>query len=119
MAVKFQSKTDWNKMPFRNFVFFSVIIDVFLVIAVLAVRNYLPPIVPLLYGRPTGAGQLIPSLFLISAPISSIIITFLNIFLSNLTGDIFIKKILALSSFLLSVLVAITIIQIVLLVGFF
>lgn len=88
-------------------------------IAIIVLKGFLPPIVPLLYGNPTGSGQLVPTLGLIIAPGISLIIIVINIILSLTVKNDFLRKTLAISTLLISVLTTITIIKIILLVGYF
>ncbi len=78
----------------------------------------MPPLAPLFYGRPVGEAQLTNSLGLLIAPGTSFLITVLNLFLSLWTKDDFLKKLLAVSTIVISVLTAITVTKIILLVGF-
>lgn len=86
---------------------------------ILVFKSLLPPVVPLFYGRPFGESQLVPVLTLFFAPITSIVITFVNSGLAILTEDVFSKKILVSGAFLLSLLITITVLKIIFLVGFF
>lgn len=88
-------------------------------VGILVARGYLPPVVPLLYGRPLGESQLVPTLGLVIAPAVALGISVLNIFLSVFIQESLTKKILIISGFLVSILSTITILKIILLVGFF
>jgi hypothetical protein len=109
----------WKKLPFKGCIYFSLIINLVLAALTVVLRGILPPVVPLFYGLPAGTEQLAPSIELAIAPALGFVITLLNIFLSSLTKDIFLKKTLVISSAFISLLLAITFIKIVLLVGFF
>lgn len=109
----------WKNIPYKGCVYFSVILNLVSIVLIFILKEFLPPVVPLFYGLPAGAEQLTPSLGLILAPISGFIIMAINIFISNLTHDAFLKKTLIISSAFISLLLAIAVTKIVLLVGFF
>ena len=109
----------WKEIPLKGYIYASLALNVISVVFVLSVKNYLPPVVPLFYGLPSGLGQLIPALGLIIAPTTGLLITGVNIVLTNFVKDLFFKKILIVSSLFVSVLVFITTVKIILLVGFF
>ena len=119
MALKDEAASFWKKIPHKGFVVASVAVGVVLAILIIIFKSYLPPVVPLFYGRPEGAEQLVSTLDLLLAPVFIILIVSLNLFVSKFVNDNFIKTILVASSFLISVLVSITIIKIIFLVGFF
>ena len=109
----------WKDLPYKGCVYFSLVLNVLLIGIILILKGFLPPIVPLFYGLPDGSEQLIPYFGLILAPTIGLVITFVNIFVSNTIRDIFLKKALVISSAFISLLLAITTVKIVLLVGFF
>ncbi len=88
-------------------------------LSILALRNWLPPLVPLLYGRASGPGQLVPTLELLIAPGVSILVTLINTFLTFYIEDVFLRKTLIIGALLLSLLTTLTIFKIIFLVGFF
>lgn len=96
----------------------AIIINVGVALSLLLFKSILPPLAPLFYGRPMGEAQLTKTLGLLIAPGVGILITLLNLFLSLGIKDDFLKKLLAISAIIISVLTTITIIKIVLLVGF-
>ena len=108
----------FTKLPFRGYFYFAIALNVVTLIFTFLSQSFLPPIVPLFYGLPSGVGVLVPSIALAVAPGISLLITALNIFLSYRFSDMFIKKTLSVASGLLAILSTITIIKIVFLVGF-
>lgn len=106
-------------MPFKSFAYFSLIINIIFVAIIVIIKSFLPPVVPLFYGLPAGSEQLVPTLELAIAPVLGLLITLLNIFLSGLVKDVFLKKTLIITSAFISLLLAITVTKIILLVGFF
>lgn len=109
----------WKGLPFKEIVYLSLVINIVIAVFIVAFRSFLPPVSPLLYGLPTGADQLVPSLWLLVAPASGLCITILNSILAGLTKESFIKKSLIISSGFVTLLLAITTVKIILLIGFF
>ena len=109
----------WKKITYRNYFFAAIIINVGVALIIILLKNFLPPLAPLFYGKPVGEAQLVNSFGLLIAPGVSFLITILNILLSFWVKDDFLNKILAISAIIVSILVAITIIKIIFLVGFF
>jgi hypothetical protein len=109
----------WKRVVLNNYFLAAIIVNVLSVAVVFIFKGFLPPVVPLFYGRPSGDGQLIPTLGLVVAPITSLIITFVNLGLNIIVKDIFLKKILAVAALFLTLITTITVIKIVSLVGFF
>ncbi|HKC04820.1 MAG TPA: hypothetical protein VKC54_03035 [Patescibacteria group bacterium] len=109
----------WKKLPFKGLVVLGLGLNFAMILLYLIIRGFLPPIIPLLYGRPAGSGQLLPNLGILLAPMLSIVFIFLNIVISNLLTDAFSKKLLIAVSCLISFLTSITLLKIIFLVGFF
>ena len=120
-AIKYgkMSLAMWKNLPYKGCVYFSLALNILLISIILILKRFLPPIVPLFYGLPDGVEQLTPYFGLILAPIIGLVITFVNIFISNTIRDVFLKKALIISSAFISLLLAITITKIILLVGLF
>ena len=111
-------------MSFKNTVFFkhyvaACILGLFSVMGILIARSYLPPFIPLFYGKPAGIEELAPRDFLFIIPIISIIISLLNFTISKFIKDDFVKKVLATGSSIVSVITTIAVTKIILLIGFF
>lgn len=119
MAVQKQIGSFWKELPFKGYLYASLALNIFTFLAILLVRNFLPPVVPMLYGRPEGAGQLVSTFGLLIAPATALVITLLNTILSGVIKQNFIQKILIISTFLVSTLTTITVLKIVFLVGLF
>lgn len=107
-----------QKLPLVGYVYASFVLITLSATVIAATLSNLPPVIPLFFGRPAGAGQLVPTFGLFIAPGAALIITLLNTILAIYLTDNFLKKILAVSSFFISLLSVITIIKIILLVGF-
>lgn len=109
----------WKKITFNNYFLVAAVLNLLSLLAPVVLRAFLPPIVPLFYGRPTGEGQLISTLGLMIAPATALLITAINLLLNLWTKDDFLKKILAVAALIISIVTTITVIKVILLVGFF
>jgi len=109
----------WKDLPYKGCIYLSVFLNIISALIIFVLKGYLPPVVPLFYGLPVGAEQLTPALELLLAPAIGLIITAINVSISILSKDIFLKKSLIISSAFISLLLTITVIKIVLLIGFF
>ncbi len=110
----------WRKnITFQKLFLVAGALSFISLLAVLGSRGFLPPLVPLFYGKPTGADQLAPTLFLLIIPAVSLLITIINLFINSRSKDDFIKKFLAVSSLVFSIMTIIAVTKIILLVGFF
>ena len=89
------------------------------VVLFLLIKGFLPPIIPLLYGRPSGAGQLLPDWGILLAPALSTLLIIINVVTSNYVLAVFSKKLLIAAGCLVSLLTTITVLKIIFLVGFF
>lgn len=108
---------NFAKLPSKNFIFLAFGISLLTILSVLGLKSFLPPEVPLFYGRPVGEAQLTKTLGLAIAPAISILILAVNTIISIMTPDILTKKILIISSFVISLITSITVIRIILLVA--
>ena len=104
---------------FKNLFLASITINLIEVITVFALRNFLPPLLPLFYGRPSGGTELTSTFGLMIAPAAALLLTVANLIASSLVKDEFLKKILAISALAVSALVLITVAKIIFLVGLF
>ena len=109
----------WQKIPYRNYFLTACILNVLTLIIPFALKRFLPPVIPLLYGRPYGSEQLVSVLALAIAPGAATLVTLLNLFFSIWSSDTFIRRVLAISAVLVSALTTIAVVKAVGLVGFF
>jgi len=109
----------WKKLTFRNYFLAAITIDLVTGLSIILLRDFLPPLVPLFYGRPAGEAQLTGTFGLLIAPGVSFLITVINLGISLLVENNFLKRILAISTIVISVLTTITVAKIIFLVGFF
>lgn len=103
----------------KTYLYYSLGISVALALIILGVRNYLPPQVPLFYGKAVGEEQLVSTIGLMLAPLTSFIVTVINFLLIRVIKDNFLQKVLTVSTLFISGLIAITTLKIIVLVGFF
>ncbi len=108
-----------SKVPLRRYLYAAAILNLIVILALILLKNFLPPVAPVLYGRPTGESQLLPTLGLTIAPSVSLLIIITNTMIAALSKNSFLKKILVLNSLLASLLTTIAVLKIVFLVGFF
>ncbi|MFZ5932567.1 MAG: hypothetical protein ACOYT7_00560 [Patescibacteria group bacterium] len=106
-------------LPFRTYVFASLLINFLTILGVLGVLSFLPPEVPLFYGLAEGEQQLVKSIFLVIPASLSFLIIVVNSLLSYLFADEFFKKVLVLAGIGTSFFAVITTLKIILLVGSF
>ncbi|OGM81748.1 hypothetical protein A2434_00820 [Candidatus Woesebacteria bacterium RIFOXYC1_FULL_41_14] len=109
----------WKKVAFRNYFLAAFLLAIFTILIVFVIMNFLPPLIPLFYGKPTGSEQLTPTWFIFVVPGVSILITAANLFVNISTKDEFIRKIVAVSSLIISIMASTTVAKIIMLVGFF
>lgn len=119
MATKTKPIPFWQDIPFKGYFYASCGLNIAVILAIILLKNFLPPVTPLFYGRPEGATQLVPTIWLILAPFMALILTIVNVFLTKPVKDKLMQQILVVSTLLISVLTAVTILKIVFLVGFF
>lgn len=112
-------KNIWEKAPLKNYVFPALGITLLTALFIVLFRSFLPPEVPLFYGNTVGEGQLVRIEYMFMAPLVSLLVLGLNIFLSTFVKDSFLKKVLIISAFFVSILISITVFKIIFLVGFF
>lgn len=109
----------FRELPFKNYAYFAFLISLFTLALIFALRDNLPPEVPLYFGKPTGPAQLTTPLGLTVAPLLALAILTVNSFIATFLTDVFLKKILLAAALITSLLAAITVIKIIFLVGFF
>lgn len=101
-------------------VYTSIAINLVVILFVLIAKNFLPPVVPLFYGKAVGEQQLIASLGLTIPPLVSLLITAINFSINRwFIKDLFLKNALLIASVFTSILSAITVLRIIFLVGLF
>lgn len=109
----------WKNATFKGYYLAALALSILSAIVLLLLKNVLPPVAPLFYGRPSGEAQLVGSLELLIIPGVSILIILINFFIAQMVKDDFLKKILVSGALIVSILATITLAKIVFLVGFF
>ncbi len=107
------------RIPFKDFVIASVFVNILMIVIVLLSQRWLPPQVPLFYGKPSGDEQLASSLALTLPSIVSLLILLIDVAFAVVLKDEFLRKTLILAAIVTTFFAAITTIKIIFLVGSF
>ena len=108
---------DKKKVPLVKMVYASLFLSLANLGLVILFQNHLPPELPLFYGLAKGSEQLGSSLQLTIPGIIALSITIVNFILALFINNNFLRQMLILSAFAVSVFSLITVIKIALLVG--
>jgi len=109
----------FQKIPFLKLVYSSIIVNLVVIILVLVLKNRIPPEVPLFYGLADGEDQLTKNVWLIIDPAVSLTVVLINVYLVSLVTNDLLKKTLIITGFCVTIFSLVTLVQIVLLVGYF
>lgn len=101
----------------KQFFLISLSISLGSILLSLLAQPILPPQIPLFYGLPEGEGQLAPALALALPGTFSFFILIVNLAVIKIIKDDFLRKILAVAAFTVSVFAIITTAKIIFLVG--
>lgn len=107
------------RLPFKDLIVASIFINIFMVAIILLIQKWLPPQIPLFYGKPSGEEQLASSLALTLPSIVSLLILLINVSLAVVLKDEFLRKTLILTTIAVTFFSVITTIKIIFLVGSF
>ncbi len=119
MPLNSKLRSLWEETPLKESIYISAATSITLAVGILVLRGNLPPKLPLFYGKPVGEAELTTITGFLIAPAAALSITCFNTLLSFVFKDVFVKKILILSSLFATLLIAITLVKIITLVGFF
>jgi hypothetical protein len=108
-----------SNIPFLKLVIISLVLNLITIIVIFLGLNKIPPQVPLFYGYARGDKQLSSSSALIIPSLISIGIILTNTSVSLILTSDYLKRILIVSSLLVTALSLVTTIKIILLVGNF
>lgn len=108
-----------ESLPLKNFFVISIFISVATIFFVFLIIKRLPPEIPLFYGKPLSEERLGGAEMLVLPAFFSLILTVLNLLFAVFSGSSYIKKVLALVSFALSLFALTTTLKIFFLVGNF
>jgi len=106
-----------NKLPLKNFIIVSFFVNIVCLILSFLSKIILPPEIPLFYGLPQNQEQITKSFYLFLPSGISLVLTVINTYISLSINNIYLKKILAMATFLLTILSTVTLIKIIFLVG--
>lgn len=107
-----------KKIVLYKFIVAAWAICLICIVGIFVLLSYLPPLIPLFYGKPVGVEELAQKNFLFLVPTIAIIISVLNFIISKSVKDEFLQKILAVGSFIVSIMALVTVIKIILLIAF-
>ncbi len=111
--------TSLEGVPFKEYIYTSLFGALLTLVIYILLGSFLPPVVPFLYGNPSGEKQIISQIGLLLVPGLSLSVTLVNLFITYKTSDKFVKQALVFGSFLFTLLMLITFVKVVILVGFF
>lgn len=108
-----------EKLPLFNLIVFSTVINIVTIVLGLVSRFFLPPLIPIFFGLPQTDEQLASSIYILIPPTITVLLTFINIAISLKIQSNYNKRVLAFTTFALSILSTIAVVKIILLVGSF
>jgi hypothetical protein len=114
-----KSQEQIENIPLKNLIYISLAINILMVLSVLFLKKFLPPVVPLYYGLAKSEAQLAKQTYLIIPSLTSFTVLLVNIFFSIFSDNDYLKKTLIIGAFAVTFLSAITTIKITFLVGSF
>jgi hypothetical protein len=120
--VRFSAKSKMAniaKLPFLKLIYVSIAINVATIIGILSFKRFIPPEIPLFYGLPEGNAQVATNEELIIPSMVSLLVVLINISLSSLIQNEYLKRTLIIVSLIISLLSLITTLEIAFLVGSF
>lgn len=106
-------------LPHLRLIYYSIVINVLIITAVLILKPNLPPKVPLYYGLPEGGNQIGTSDELIIPSMMSLLVIMINISIASIIKNEFLKRTLIIVSLVITLLSVITTLEIAFLVGSF
>lgn len=111
--------SSWASVPHKALIYSTLALSLLNGAFAAILIPYLPPQLPLFYGKPIGEEQLVRAVYFLIAPAVSLFINLINVLLVMVIGDLFTRKVLIFTGFFVAALIAITTTRIILLVGFF
>ncbi len=106
-------------VAYKRSVIVVLVLQLLTLIFVFWAQNYLPPMIPLLYGQPSGAEQLVTKRTLFALPLLTLSLFIASTFIMEWIKDRFIDQILIGTSFIISLLSLFAAYKIIFLVGSF
>lgn len=108
-----------EEIPFFKLLLFSLFICIGTILAIMYLKEHVPPQVPLFYGLPEGEEQLAGTLGLTVPSFLALIIIVINTILATIFENNFVRNSLVLTSFAVTLFATITTVKILLLIGSF
>ena len=114
-----KSQEQIENIPLKYLIYISLVVNILVILSVLFLKKFLPPIVPLYYGLAKSEAQLTKQIYLIIPSLMSFTVLLANIFFSIFSDNDYLKKTLIIGAFAVTFLSAITTLKITFLVGSF
>jgi len=114
-----KSQEQIENIPLKHLIYISLAINILVILSVLFLKKFLPPVIPLYYGLAKSEAQLTKQAYLVVPSLTSFIVLLTNIFFSIFSDNDYLKKTLIIGAFAVTFLSAITTIKITFLVGSF
>lgn len=114
-----KSQEQIENIPLKGLIYISLAINVLVILSVLFLKKFLPPVIPLYYGLAKSEAQLAKQTYLVIPSLTSFTVLLANIFFSIFSDNDYLKKTLIIGAFVVTFLSAITTLKIVFLVGSF
>jgi hypothetical protein len=114
-----KTKAELKHTPYPKLIAVSFVINILNILIIFVFRSRLPPEVPLFYGFAEGEDQLTNTLGLTIPSIFALSVILVNNLISLFVGNIFLKQILILAGFVVTIFATVTTYKIILLVGSF
>lgn len=119
MSIPNRLKKILDILPYRNWVIGLISVNLLILLAIFFLKRFLPPVVPLFYGKPYGAEQLTTQSSLFLIPLVALFITIINTIINFVIKDEYLQKILVGGMVICTLLASVTLLKIVFLVGSF
>ncbi len=116
---KILSKFSPNNIPLARIIYATVIVNIANIALIVLLQKRLPPEIPLFYGLAKGEGQVAASTELIIPPVLSLSITFVNIAITSLIKNSFLRQALVATILVVTLFSLVATLKILLLVGYF
>lgn len=115
--VKKNTDKGTSEILYKTELYYFLMLNLVIIIISLSIYKILPPEIPLFYGLPIGSSQIASKWLLSIPPISSLVILGVNVGLSKIVREEFLKKTLILSAMFITMLSTITTLKIIFLIA--
>jgi len=120
--IKFSAKdrlASVSKLPFLKLIYLSIFLNVFTMLGILLLKKNISPELPLFYGLPEGESQIASNEELIIPSMISLLVILINITISSVLQNEFLKRVLIIVSLIITLLGLTTTLEIFFLIGSF